>query len=139
RTGLEFGAAPLDCSAPAPAAFATAVQAADLLAKRAAQSWSAQDTRDVLRRLARTGGDFLEPGADRLTLAFRAERLVLALDRLLSALPADERPPGSSELLSGLFRLAQSQPDFAPDAFVRELGAFDRSLGRAGQGAPSVP
>jgi hypothetical protein len=139
RTGLDFGAAPLDCSAPAPAAFATTVQAADLLAKRAARSWSPQDGPVVLRRLAQAGGDFLEPGTDRLTQAFRAERLVLALDRLLSALPADERPPGSSAVLDRLFHLAQSRPDFAPEEFARELDGFARSLGRLGQGPPSVP
>ncbi len=139
RTGLDFGGAPIDCSVPAPAAFATAVQSADLLARRAAQSWSPQEARAVLGRLARAGGDFLDPGTDRLTQAFRAERLVLALDRLLSALPADERPPGSSAQLDRLFRLAQSQPDFAPGEFARELDAFARSLGPTGQGAPSVP
>jgi hypothetical protein len=128
RTGLDYKLAPLDCSAPAPAAFATAVQTADLLAKRAAQSWAPQSAGEVLRRLAATRGDFLGAGADRLTRAYRAERLVLALDRLLSSLPASERPPGSSALLDKLFQLAQSRPDFDPAQFAQGLDGFDRSL-----------
>ena len=132
RTGLDYGLAPLDCSAPAPAALASAVQTADMLAKRAAQSWAPRSAAEVLRRLAATQGDFVQPGADRLAQAFRAERLVLALDRLLSSLPEAERPPGSSALLDRLFQLAQSQPDFDPAQFARGLDAFARSLGGAG-------
>jgi hypothetical protein len=132
RTGLDYGLAPLDCSAPAPAAFATAVQAADLLAKRAARSWEPRSAGEVLRRLAATRVDFLDAGADRLTQACRAGRLVLALDRLLSSVPKTERPPGSSELLDKLFRLAQSQPDFDPARFAQALDGFSRSLGAGG-------
>jgi hypothetical protein len=129
RTGLDYKLAPLDCSAPAPASFATAVQTADLLAKRAAQAWAPRSAGEVLRRLAGTKGDFLEAGTGRLAQAYRAERLVLALDRLLSSFPAAERPPGSSALLDKLFHLAQSRPDFDPAEFARGLDGFSRSLG----------
>lgn len=132
RAGLDYKLAPIDCSAPAPAAYATAVEAADLLAKRAAQSWAPRSAGEVLRRLAGTRGDFTEPGVDRLAQAYRAERLVLALDRLLSSLPAAGRPPGSSALLDTLFHLAQSQPDFDPAQFARGLDSFSRSLGSQG-------
>jgi hypothetical protein len=132
RAGLDYKLAPLDCSAPVPAAFATSVQTADQLAKRAAQSWTPQSAGLVLRRLAGTRGDFTGPGADRVTRSFRAERLVLALDRLLSSLPAAERPAGSSALLDNLFHLAQSRPDFDPAEFARGLDAFARSLGAGG-------
>jgi hypothetical protein len=132
RTGLDYKLAPLDCSAPAPSSFATAVQTADMLAKRAAQSWAPRSAGEVLRRLAGTRGDFLEAGADRLTQSYRAERLVLALDRLVASLPAAERPPGSSEQLDKLFHLAQSQPDFDPAAFAQGLDGFSRSLGAGG-------
>jgi hypothetical protein len=132
RTGLDYKLAPLECTAPAPAAFATAVQTADLLAKRAAQSWAPRSAGEVLRRLAGTRGDFLDAGADRLAQSYRAERLVLALDRLLSSLPKAERPPGSSARLDTLFHLAQSRPDFEPAEFARGLDAFAQSLGAGG-------
>jgi hypothetical protein len=132
RTGLDYRLAPVNCSTPAPDAYATALQAADLLAKRAAQTWTPRSAGDVLRRLAGTQADFLEPGADRLVQACRAERLVLALDRLLSVMPAAERPKGSSAQLDRLFQLAQSQPDFSPKDFARELDGFARTLNPEG-------
>jgi hypothetical protein len=132
RTGLDYKLGAIDCSAPTPGAYATAVQSADLLAKRAAQSWAPQSSGEVLRRLAATQGDFLATGADRSVQAFRAERLVLALDRLLSMMPADERPKGASAQLDKLFGLAQSQPDFSPGDFARELDRFARTLNREG-------
>ncbi|HMD62102.1 MAG TPA: hypothetical protein VKG78_11750, partial [Opitutaceae bacterium] len=132
RSGLDYGLAPIDTSAPAPAAFASAVETADLLAKRAAQKWAPRSAGEVLRRLASTRDDFLAGGEALPTQACRAERLVLSLDRLLGALPAAQRPPGSSESLDKLFRLAQSQPDFAPAEFARELEGFARTLGAKG-------
>ncbi len=132
RTGLDYKLAPVDCSTPAPGAYATAVQTADLLAKRAAQSWTPQSAGEVLRRLAGTQNDFLEAGSDRMVQACRAERLVLALDRLLSVMPAAERPKGASAQLNKLFQLAQSQPDFSPKDFARELDVFARALSPEG-------
>jgi hypothetical protein len=132
RSGLDYGLPPLGEAAPAPATLATAVEAADLLAKRAAQTWDPRYAGAVLRRLAATRNDFLASGAPPLVQACRAERLVLSLDRLLDALPAAQRPPGSSERLDRLFHLAQSQPDFVPAEFARELDGFAASLGEKG-------
>ena len=53
----------------------------------------------------------------------------LMLDRLIAASPAGEVPPGTSAQLDRLFRLVQSQPDFAPAGFARELAAFAALLG----------
>jgi hypothetical protein len=129
RSGLDFRLAPLDSSAPTPAVLASSVENADKLARRSAHSWEPQYGGLVLRRLASTQGDFLAPGTAHLVQACRAERLVLALDRLLAAMPAAERPAGASEGLDQLFRLAQSQPDFDPAAFAGELGRFASTLG----------
>ena len=49
---------------------------------------------------------------------------MLALDRLVAASPAGEVPAAASAGLDRLFRLVQSQPDFAPAGFARELAAF---------------
>jgi hypothetical protein len=132
RSGIDFGVAPLDPAGAGPAALASAVEAADLLARRAAQKWDPGSTGVILRRLASTHGDFLAKDATPLAQANRADRLVLALDRLLDALPASGRPPGASERLERLFRLAQSQPDFSPTEFARELEGFARTLGGGG-------
>ncbi len=129
RSGLDFSVEPVDAAAPSPAALASSVEAADLLAKRAAQSWQPQFAGAALRRLAATQNDFLAAGPTPLEKACRAERLVLALDRLLACMPAAQRPAGASASLDRLFRLAQSQPDFAPAEFAGELGRFDAALG----------
>jgi hypothetical protein len=128
RSGLDFGLAPLDSSAPTATVLASSVENADKLARRSAQSWEPQFGVLALRRLAATQGDFVAPGTAPLVQACRAERLVLALDRLLAAMPPAQRPAGASAGLDRLFRLAQSQPDFDPAAFAGELGRFASTL-----------
>jgi hypothetical protein len=129
RSGLDYHLAPIDSAAPSATVLATSVETSDTLAKRAAQSWDPASAGIVLRRLAATRTDFLAPGTPQLVQACRAERLVLALDRLLAAVPASERPPAASSELDRLFQLAQSQPDFAPAEFAGELARFDAALG----------
>jgi hypothetical protein len=129
RSGVDAGLAPLALSAPSQPALASAVETADLLARRAAQTWEPQSAGTVLRRLAATQDDFLATDIPQLEQACRAERLVLALDRLLAAVPAEGRPPEASKRLDRLFRLAQSQPDFVPADFAHELAAFSGALG----------
>jgi len=61
---------------------------ADLLAKRASEaSWSAAMTFSILNALAKSGADFRRPEVPAEQHARRADRLVLALDRLLASLP----------------------------------------------------
>jgi hypothetical protein len=134
HSGLDYRLAPIDPAAPSANVLASAVETADLLAKRAAQSWEPQNGAAVLRRLAATQNDFLAPGAAPLEQACRAERLVLALDRLLAAVPIGQRPAGASVSLDRLFKLAQSQPDFDPAQFAGELGRFASTL--SGPNAP---
>jgi hypothetical protein len=90
--------------------------------------WTEGMTRALLKKLAAAYPDFRDPAVAKNVQAYRAERLVLALDRLLAALPAKERPAAASASLDALFRLAQSVPDFSPGDFAHELAAFERTL-----------
>ena len=112
-----------------PASFAAARQISDSVAQDAARTWSAADTRQGLVRLANTHAEFSDPKVSTLLHACRAERLVLALDRLVAASPAGEIPPAASAQLDRLFPLVQSQPEFAPAGFARELAAFAALFG----------
>ena len=98
--------------------------AADKLARSAAEvTWSADMTSSVLGVLARAAPDFRKelPAAQH---ALRAERLVLALDRLLASSP---RPAAEAEI-DELFKLTQSSPDFDPARFSGALEKLARAL-----------
>lgn len=110
------------------AAAAQAHPAADTLARRAAEmEWSHELTRQALQRLAMTHSEFADAKIARLQQARRAERLVLALDRLTA--PLDKALLAKLEPdMKELFALAQSLPDFAPDRFARSLESFAKKL-----------
>ena len=108
--------------------FARAQSAADALARALASGFDAASVPARLKKLAATHAEFADTSVDRTQQACRAERLVLAFDRLLAALPAAARPPGASARLDALFARSQSIPDFAPAAFARELEAFAQTL-----------
>jgi len=110
-----------------PAELTAAEGNARRLARQGADGWAPQYTVRVLANLAETAADFRSVGPA-LIQASRAERLVLALDRLLAALPADPRRTEASSQLDRLFRLAQSIPDFSPSDFARELEIFAQKL-----------
>lgn len=121
----------LDSALPAFKSAANATQAhsaADTLARRAAElEWSHDLTRQSLQRLARTHTEFADAKTPRLTHARRAERLVLALDRLTA--PLDKAALAKLEPdLKELFALAQSLPDFAPDKFAKALESLTKKL-----------
>jgi len=114
---------------PVPAAFAATVTAADTAAQRAAAlAWTDEMTGTLLKKLAATSPAFLDATVAQRVQAYRAERLVLALDRLLASLPAAQRPATASAKLDALFKLAQSIPDFVPADFARALAEFERAL-----------
>jgi hypothetical protein len=97
--------------------YAELQAAADKLARSAADvSWFAEMTSSVLGTLARTAPDFRKelPAQQH---ALRAERLVLALDRLLASSPG----PTAETELDELFKLTQSIPDFDPARFSTAL------------------
>jgi len=102
--------------------------AADALARRAAElEWSRELTRQVLQRLARTHTEFANTRISQAQHARRAERLVLALDRLTA--PLDKAALARLEPeLKELFSLAQSRPDFKPAAFAQVLDRMAKKL-----------
>lgn len=112
-----------------PAAYAAGVESADLAARRAAAlTWSADATRALLKQLAGSQAAFRDASVANAIQARRAERLVLALDRLVASLPATERPRAGGAPLDRLFQLAQSVPDFVPADFAAALGEFEKGL-----------
>jgi len=86
------------------------------------------DTRAILSGLAATGDSFRDRSILQPVSARRAERLVLALDRLVAALPElkDKEPIQSA--LNQLFKLAQSVPDFDAKQFADALQKFSAAI-----------
>lgn len=131
RTGLDYDSpqlAGLPLTAT-PSTLATATAFSDRVAQRAAKTWAPAQTKALLAKLAATHPEFSAADVPQPAQACRADRLVLALDRLLAAQPAAERPAAASARLDELFRLVQSQQDFVPVKFARTLAAFARDLG----------
>ena len=128
--GDEFKFA-LESLAIEEAGFAAAQRWADQLARAAAESeWTEVRTRQTLAGLAGTASDFEAGKAPQLLQARRAERLVLALDRLTQALPATKNQ-AVSEALNRLFAGAQSLPDFDPNQFAKDLKEFHTRVASA--------
>ena len=88
-------------------------------------SWTDGMSRDALMALAGTSADFREPVPVAVN-ARRAERLVLALDRLLIS----QKNADADAELNHLFKLAQSLPDFEPASFADALDKFSNALKR---------
>ncbi|HEY1662584.1 MAG TPA: multiheme c-type cytochrome [Verrucomicrobiae bacterium] len=100
----------------------------DSLAQAAAElPWTDQLSQAALDALANTSADF-NATIPQPVQARRAERLVLALDRLLTA--QRNFPPGSvcDADLNQLFKLTQSAPDFDAAQFTRVLKQFAVAL-----------
>jgi hypothetical protein len=83
---------------------------------------------DLLINLAGRAPDFRDPAVARTTQAGRAERLVLALDRLLAARTEERRSAEASRELDDLFARAQSFTDFEPEGFAGALERFAAAL-----------
>jgi hypothetical protein len=112
-----------------PDNFRAAKLAADALAQAAAsQPWSDDLSRLALQRLAGAAGDFSNPSAAGELPARRAERLVLALDRLVLAQKQPAPSSSAGNYLNQLFKQAQSAPDFDASAFAATLNQFAASL-----------
>jgi hypothetical protein len=98
---------------------------ADRLARRTAEmAWSEKTTAAMLQTLANSGVDFHQKEVSQPQQARRAERLVLALDRLA----ADKPRSSAGGQLNELFRLSQSIPDFDPARFATALDSFAKEL-----------
>ena len=90
--------------------------------------WSAQTTRESLTRLVSLAPGFLDGQVRQSLQARRAERLVLALDRLVAALPEYKNNGPVQSSLNQLFKLAQSVPDFDPKQFSEALEKFSKTI-----------
>jgi hypothetical protein len=101
----------------------------DALARAAEAGWGADAGERALRALAGAAAEFRAAGVSRLEQAYRAERLVLGLDRLLAAWPERVRAAEAGPALDRLFTAAQSIPDFQPGRFAGLLEEFAAALG----------
>ena len=109
-----------------PSIFTTAQQQADLLARRAAESRLNDDiAHQLLRALAATESEFIvskETSPDELFR--RAQRLVLALDRLSTAVTPEGPGAVKNPALTQLFEDVRSRADFQAPRFSEHLRNF---------------
>jgi hypothetical protein len=104
-------------------------QWADLVARQSAEiNWSNWMTHRYLSALANASEAFRESSISQPLQARRAERLVLALDRLTLALPDAKAAEQLRAPLKKLFADVQSLPDFAPATFADHLAEFQKAL-----------
>ena len=121
-------APPEDTARPKVENFERMQKWSDNLALAAAKMpWTDELTRTVLTALAGTSPDF-NPAVPQPVNARRAERLVLALDRLLVGQKNSQKNSASDAELNHLFKLAQSLPDFNPADFAGALEQFSKSI-----------
>jgi hypothetical protein len=105
---------------------------ADQFAREAESQWKAGAGEEALSRLAASAAAFRDPGVSRLEQAYRAERLVLGLDRLLAAWSERVKAASAGPALEELFAAAQSVPDFEPMDFANRLEVFARQVKTGG-------
>jgi hypothetical protein len=118
-------------SEPTAENAANALKASDYLGHRAAQLiWTTDLSHRALLILAASSADFRTRELPNEMLARRAERLVLALDRLKNDFQRDQASKAGEDELSALFKAAQSIPDFDREAFAAALRAFEASIER---------
>ena len=112
-------------SAPATSQAADVHHSSDQFAKAvAALAWSEELSRKCLALLAGTSAVFDDQKVPVPVQARRAERLVLALDRLTTRLGAATK---LGPMLDHLFDDVQSLPDFSPPQFAKHLQEFHAS------------
>jgi len=113
--------------------FLSIQQQADLLARRAAESQFSDDfARQLLRALAATDSDFAVTKETSLDLLFRrAQRLVLALDRLSVAATHEGSSAPKNPTLTRLFEDVRSRTDFQAPRFAEHLRNFRATIERS--------
>jgi Zn-finger protein len=90
--------------------------------------WTEALTRMCLNKLSQSSSEFLDKTVTADIHAQRAERLVLALDRLTQGLKATKTNAAVNQSLNKLFTDAQSLPDFNPTQFANDLNTFHSSV-----------
>jgi hypothetical protein len=113
-----------------PFVFTGAQQQADLLARRAAESQLSNDfAQQLLRALAATDSEFVISKETSHDLLFRrAQRLVLALDRLSNAVSSEAAVTAKNPALTQLFEDVRSRADFQVPRFVEHLRNFRATI-----------
>jgi hypothetical protein len=126
-SSLQFP--PLDRPLTVAAAASSLQGESDQLARDFAMAdWSDIKTHKILYALANTSESFRDSSISQPLQARRAERLVLALDRLVAALPEFKNDEPVQSSLNQLFKLAQSLPDFDPKQFAGALKIFSDAI-----------
>jgi hypothetical protein len=101
----------------------------DQFARDVAQlEWTDTLTRKCLSKLSESSPDFLDKTVTVGVHSRRAERLVLALDRLTAGLETVRTNSAVNQSLNKLFADAQSLPDFDPKQFANDLSTFHSSV-----------
>jgi Cytochrome c554 and c-prime len=112
------------------AVFTGTQEQADLLARRAAESRLSNDfAEQLLRALAATDSEFVISKETSHDLLFRrAQRLVLALDRLSNAVSSEAPGSAKNPALTQLFEDIRSRGGFQLSRFVEHLRSFRATI-----------
>ncbi|HET9366600.1 MAG TPA: hypothetical protein VFO22_00905, partial [Candidatus Udaeobacter sp.] len=112
--------------------FVDIQQQADALARRAADAPLTNDAaRALLQTLAEADGDFVDTkAASHEELFRRAERIVLALDRLSDAVVHEATREVKNPKLVQLFEDVRSITNFQPARFAQDLRNFRATIGQ---------
>ncbi len=111
------------------ASFASAQEQSDLLARRAGEYQFSNDfAQQLLRALAATDSEFVVSKTSADLLFRRAQRLVLALDRLSNAVSSEATSAPKNPALNQLFEDVRSHADFQAPRFVEHLRNFRATM-----------
>jgi len=112
------------------AVFTGAQEQADLLARRAAESQLSDDfAQPLLRALAATDFEFVVSKETSPDLLFRrAQRLVLAFDRISNAVTSEVPGSAKNPALTQLFEDVRSRANFQVPRFVEHLRSFRATI-----------
>jgi len=117
-----------------PALYANVQEQSDVLARRAAEHrFSDEVARQLLQALAATDSEFVASKETSTDLLFRrAQRLVLALDRLSVALSRESTDLTRDRALNQLFDDVRSRADFQPQRLAEHLRSFRGTIRPSG-------
>lgn len=116
-----------------PASFRATQEESDLLARRAAEYQFSNDfPQQLLRALAATDSEFVTSNETSRDVLFRrAQRLVLALDRLSNAIGPRATAAAKNPALNQLFEDIRSRADFQVPRFVEHLRSFGATIAQS--------
>jgi hypothetical protein len=118
----------LNLISPSHEDFEHAKVSYDRFAKQFAEGEFSIDPVKAVGWLASSGNTFADKNISKSLLSRRAERLVLALDRLLPEIRGARANDAVNQSLNKLFADAQSLPDFDPNQFAKDLNTFHSSV-----------